>query len=103
VRKPHLSKEQTAQLGREIYDRDIRDRIEIAENIGKIVSINVETGEYEIGDDLVETSLKSQAKYPNAPLWAERIGFDAVYAIGGTIISRAGHLCPGGCPLRLLP
>jgi hypothetical protein len=82
----HLSRDEIARLGKELYDRYIRDRVEVAENIGKIVSINIETGEYEVGDELVETSLRSHSKHPNALLWAERIGFDAVYAVGGTII-----------------
>jgi hypothetical protein len=69
-----------------LYERHIRDRVEVAENIGKIVSIDIETGEYEVGDELVETSLRSQSKHPRALLWAERIGFDAGYAVGGTII-----------------
>jgi hypothetical protein len=37
----------------ELYENSIRLRVETPENIGKIVSINVETGEYEIGDDLL--------------------------------------------------
>jgi hypothetical protein len=82
------NRDEVAKLGREIYDRQIRSQVEVAENIGKIVSIDVETGEYEVGEDLVETSLKSQAKHPHALLWAERIGFDAVYAVGGTIVSK---------------
>ena len=81
-----LDRHEVAKLGQEIYNRQIRSQVEVAENIGKIVAIDVETGEYEVGDDLVETSLKSQAKHPNALLWAERIGFDAVYAVGGTIV-----------------
>ena len=51
-----------------------------------IISINVETGEYEIGDDLIITSRRLQAKQPDAPIWAGRIGFNAVYAVGGTLI-----------------
>jgi hypothetical protein len=82
----HLNRDEIARLGQEIYDRHIRSQLETADNIGKIVAIDVETGEYEIGDDLVETSLRSQSKHPNALLWAERIGFDAVYAVGGTIV-----------------
>jgi hypothetical protein len=82
---PLLSRDEIAKLGQELYER-IRAQVEVAENIGKIVSIDIETGEYEVGDELVETSLRSQSKHPRAPLWAERIGFDAVYAVGGTII-----------------
>ncbi len=75
--------------GKELYENVIRAQVETPENIGKIVSINVETGEYEIGEDLVVTSRKLQAKQANAIIWAERIGFDAVYAVGGTLVRTA--------------
>ncbi|XZO00771.1 MAG: addiction module protein [Microcoleus sp.] len=75
--------------GKELYEKVIRAQVETPENIGKIVSINVETGEYEIGEDLVVTSRKLQAKQANAIIWAERIGFDAVYAVGGTLVRTA--------------
>jgi hypothetical protein len=89
MQSAHPSRDGIAKLGREIYDRQIRSKVEVSENIGKIVSIDVETGEYELGDDLVETSLRSQSKHPDALLWAERIGYDAVYAFGGTIVRTA--------------
>ncbi len=89
---PLLNRAEIAKLGQELYARHIRAQVEVTENIGKIVSIDIETGEYEIGDELVETSLRSQSKHPNALLWAERIGFDAVYAVGGTIIRTVAWL-----------
>ncbi|MEG4287212.1 addiction module protein [Microcoleus sp. A006_D1] len=75
--------------GKELYEKVIRAQVETPENIGKIISINVETGEYEIGEDLVVTSGKLQAKQADALIWAERIGFDAVYAVGGTLVRTA--------------
>ncbi|NJL63082.1 MAG: hypothetical protein HC903_16175 [Methylacidiphilales bacterium] len=83
--KPKLSDEEITQRGKELYENSIRLRVETPENIGKIVSINVETGEYEIGADLLVTSLKMRTKQADAALWSERIGFNAVYAVGGTL------------------
>ncbi|WP_333027777.1 MULTISPECIES: hypothetical protein [unclassified Microcoleus] len=37
---------------------------------------------------MVVTSSKLKAKQANALIWAERIGFDAVYAVGGTLSGR---------------
>jgi hypothetical protein len=88
--KPKLSDEEITQRGRELYENSIRSRVETLENIGKIISINVETGEYEIGDDLLVTSLKMRTKQTDAALWSERIGFNAVYAVGGTLFRTAG-------------
>ncbi|MBD2388321.1 hypothetical protein [Cylindrospermum sp. FACHB-282] len=82
---PKLSGEEITQRGKELYQKSICPQVETAENIGKIISINVETGEYEIGDDLTITSSRLQAKQADAPIWAGRIGFNAVYAVGGTL------------------
>ncbi|MBD2501415.1 hypothetical protein [Anabaena azotica] len=86
---PKLSGEEITQRGRAIYEKSIRPQVETAQNIGKIISINVETGEYEIGDDLIATSRQLQVKQADAAIWAGRIGFNAVYAVGGTLIRTA--------------
>ena len=83
---PKLSDEEIVRCGKELYDNHIRAQVETAENIGKLISINVETGEYEVGDDLLITSRRLQAKQPDAAIWGERIGFDAVYAVGGSLV-----------------
>ncbi|NJO30643.1 MAG: hypothetical protein HC874_26200 [Richelia sp. SL_2_1] len=84
--KSKFSDEEITQRGKELYDSNIRPQVETAENIGKIVSINIETGEYEIGDDLIVTSRRLREKQADAVIWAERIGFNAVYALGGTLV-----------------
>jgi hypothetical protein len=86
VSKPKLSDDEITQRGKEIYENSIRPQVEIPENIGKIISINVESGEYEIGDDLLTTSMQLRIKQADAALWTERIGFNAVYAVGGTLV-----------------
>ena len=86
---PTLSSQEVARRGKELYQKSIRAKVEREENIGKIISINVETGDYEIGDHLVETSLRLRSKQTDAALWGERIGFDAVYAVGGTLLRTA--------------
>jgi hypothetical protein len=86
---PTLSREEIAQRGKEIYQQRIRTHIETTENIGKIIAIDLNTGEYEIDKDLLAACHRLQAKQLNAITWAERIGYDAVYAIGGTLVRTA--------------
>ena len=83
-----FSDEEITQLGKELYDYQIRSQVEIPENIGKIASINIETGEYEIGDDLLITSRRLREKQADALIWTERIGFNAVFALSGTLVRR---------------
>lgn len=78
---PRVSSEEIARRGKEIYEQSICPQVETVENIGKVVSIDIETGNYEIGDNPVVTSLRLQAKNADAAIWTERIGFNAVYAI----------------------
>jgi len=50
-----LSSEEVAKRGYRIYESNIRQKVETAANIGKMVIINVETGDYEVD----ETGLKA--------------------------------------------
>lgn len=84
-----LKREEIAQQGKALYQTQIRAQVETADNIGKVVSIDVETGDYEVGDNPIETSRWLQAKHPHAAIWTERIGFNAVYAVGGTLVRTA--------------
>jgi hypothetical protein len=84
-----LSREEVARRGEEIYRTDIRGRVEVEENVGRIVSIDVETGVYEIGDDPVVTARRIQAIHPDAAIWTRRIGYNAVYAVGGSLTRTA--------------
>jgi hypothetical protein len=81
---PRVSSEEIGRRGWEIY-RKILPQIETEENIGKIVSIDIETGEYAIDDDLLSSSNQLLAKHPDAALFGMRIGYDAVYSLGGVL------------------
>jgi hypothetical protein len=84
-----FSGEEIAQRGEDIYEKSIRPQVETGENIGKLLSIDIETGDYEIGEDLVEISQRLQRKHPDAAIWAKRIGYNAVYSLGGTLTRTA--------------
>jgi hypothetical protein len=73
-----------ARRGQAFY-RSIREKVETRANMGKIISIDINTGNYEIDDNLLESSDRLQREWPDAVIWAERIGFSAVYAVGGTL------------------
>ncbi|MGV0026127.1 hypothetical protein [Phormidesmis priestleyi] len=81
-----FSGEEIARRGKELYKKSIQPQVETAENIGKIIAIDIETGEYAIGDDLLVMSHLLLDKQPDAALWGERIGYNAVYAVGGTLV-----------------
>jgi hypothetical protein len=71
--QPHYSKEEFARRGDEIYGRDVRPRIEAADE-GKFVVIDIETGAYEIDEDELAASDRLVARHSDAQLWVMRVG-----------------------------
>lgn len=64
-----------------IYDRSIRARLEPTHN-GEFVVINLDTGEYEVGERDAEVTLRARARFPKARLFTHRVGSEAAYRIG---------------------
>jgi hypothetical protein len=81
VRQPRYRKEEFAQRGVALYESEIRSQVEEG-NYGKIVAIDIETGAFEVADDIVTASDRLLAKYPDAQTWFIRIGHRAVYHFG---------------------
>ena len=71
--QPRYSKEEFARRGDEIYERDIRPRIEAGDE-GKFVVIDIETGAYEIDADELAASDRLVARNSDAQLWVMRVG-----------------------------
>jgi len=55
--QPRYSKEEFAQRGDLIYQTQIRPQVE-ANNYGKIVAINIETGAFELANDTMTATRK---------------------------------------------
>ena len=73
VQLTQYSAEELAQRGQEIYERDIRSKVE-ADNFGKVVAIDVRTGEYELGEDAITTTSRLRLRHPEAEIWLVRVG-----------------------------
>jgi hypothetical protein len=89
LQQPRYRKEEFARHGEDMYQQQIRAQIEPG-NKGKIVAIDIETGEYEVGPDVLTATDRLLARVPDAQIWCVRIGYPAVHRIGGR-------------PLRLTP
>jgi hypothetical protein len=81
VRQPRYSKEEFTRRGRELYESQIRSLVEEG-NHGKIVAIDIETGAFEVADDLLTASKQLSARLPDAQTWFIRIGYPAVDHFG---------------------
>jgi hypothetical protein len=74
-----------SRIGHEIYETRLRSKVETDENIGKLISIDINTGDYEIGERPLIAIQRLPARRPDAEIWTERIGYDAVYGVRGSI------------------
>lgn len=78
---PRYSGNEISLRGKEIYEKQLRAKIETEENIGKLISIDIETGDYEIGNNPITTADRLFARHPDAALYGARIGYNAMYTI----------------------
>lgn len=69
-------------MGKAIYEQHIRSAAE-GEHDGRIVAIDVESGDYEIADDTLVASRSLLTRRPEAQIWLERVGRRAVHRFGG--------------------
>lgn len=79
--QPRYSAEETARLGDEIYEREVRARVE-ARNHGKVVAIDVETGAYALDESALAAAKRLRARCPKADIWFVRVGHRALHRIG---------------------
>jgi hypothetical protein len=86
-RKPRYSKEEFAQRGDELYETQIRSRVEEG-NYGKIVAIDIETGVFEVADDTIAATDRLYERVPDAQPWVIRIGHRTVYRFGSRSLKK---------------
>ena len=80
IRGPRYSKAEFARRGQEIYETSVRPQVEKG-NTGRIVAIDIETGEFEMADDSLAATDRLLDRCPDAQPWLVRIGHIAVHSI----------------------
>ena len=75
--------EETARPGDEIYERDIRSRVEDTHD-GAFEAIDAGSGRWAMGDSELSAADRLRAQQPDAiDVWLLRIGYRVVASIGG--------------------
>ncbi|MEZ2278300.1 MAG: hypothetical protein ACBR12_15450 [Microcoleus sp.] len=80
-----LSREEVARRAKHLYESTIRKKIELEENIGKMVIIDIETGDYEVDETGLKAAHSLRAKHPYARLFGIRIGYNVAASLGGVM------------------
>jgi phenylalanyl-tRNA synthetase beta subunit len=75
--------EDVVEQGLKVYEQRIRALVETSENIGKMLTLDVETGEYKIGVNSIEGAIELKKNRPMARLFTLRIGHDVGVSFGG--------------------
>lgn len=88
VRQPRYSKEEFARRGDEIYSSQIKSQVE-ADKKGKIVAIDIETGEWEIDANEITATSRLEERLPNAQIWIVKVGFRSVRRFGAGRIQKS--------------
>jgi len=80
-----LSREEVAVRAKQIYESSIRQQVEIEENIGKMVIIDIETGSYEVDKTGLKAAHNLSARHPYARLFGICIGYNVAASLGGVM------------------
>ena len=79
VRRP---REETARLGKEMYQRDILPLVE-ADHHGEVVAIDVDRGDYALADTALAAVERLRAQRPDAVnILCERVGYPTLRKFG---------------------
>ena len=81
--------EETASLGDEIYERDIRPHVE-PEHVGEVIAIDVDSGVYTLADSASAAAKRLRERRPDAQVWLMRVGYETLRSFGGGSRRRAG-------------
>jgi hypothetical protein len=73
--------DEVVDLGKAIYQEKIKHLVEPAEN-GKFVVIDVESGDYELDEQIIPALDRLRDRHPNAITYAARVGFRTAYNLG---------------------
>lgn len=73
-----IDKKQFVHKGEEKYQA-LKEKLE-PEHKGKIVAIDIETGDYFLGESVIEAVKKGREKYPNKIFFTAKVGFPVVHS-----------------------
>ena len=80
-----FSREEVARRAQQWYNNSIRQQVEVPENIGKMVIIDIETGDYEVDPRGLQASRNLREKNPYGRLFGIRIGYKVAISFSGVM------------------
>ena len=87
-RGPRYPKEEYARMAQEIYDVAVRPHLKPTDK-GRFVSVDIETGEYEIDDSDYEATMRLWNRMPDPQPFLFRVGYRSAHKMGGRMVPDA--------------
>ena len=89
TQKPDIDiySEDVVTIGKAIYERDVLPHV-TPEDKGKMVVIDVYSGDYEIDRDSIAAGLRLKRRHPDAFFYIGRVGYRSAYRMGLRIVER---------------
>jgi len=81
------TKEEMRRMAEVLYEKVIRGHVDEG-NDGRIVAIDVDSGDYELDDESYPAVKRMLARRPEAQIYSFRIGYPAVVHFGGSFAPR---------------
>lgn len=78
---PKYNIDEVCDRGEKIYAEQLRVQVEPQE-VGKFIVIDVETGDYEVGEEMLAASRRLQERRPESVRYGARVGYDSAFRIG---------------------
>jgi hypothetical protein len=78
----NYTESEIVRRGQMLYEQYIRAAIDEVKDRGKLLVINMETGEYEMDVDDVVAAKRAKKRFGEAALFTMRIGYASAYRLG---------------------
>ena len=78
-----LPPHEIATRGRDLYESHIRALVDTPQNQGHFLSLDILSGDYEVGKSHVQTTLRLRERHPNPVITTLRIGYRATFTRNG--------------------
>jgi hypothetical protein len=76
-----MSSKERIKKADQIYERQLKEKLE-KEHRGKIVAIEIASGDFFLGNNEIEAYEKAIQKYPDKTFVYKRIGYQATHFVG---------------------
>ena len=79
----HDTPEEVKQKADQWYEQSIRNKVDTAENRGKILAVDVETGDYQVDTEHLQAGKLLRQRRPDGVFFFYQIGYPSMGKIGG--------------------